>query len=122
MTSTPLERFKHILATICIEHPEMKLREALLLADDVEKQMLEMPELHTFAPADVDGTADPEGWVVYNMAKLGAMPKINAIKEIRANTFLGLKEAKELFERHFPPTPGVPAWATPRPAFTPPST
>lgn len=98
MTSTPLDRFKHVLATICLEHPDMKLEQALLLADEIEQRMDEMP-LGTLTSATVDGMTDPEDWVKYNKARLSAMNKLDAIKDIRAHTSLGLKEAKELCER-----------------------
>lgn len=100
MTSTPLDRFKHILATVCVQHPDMKLEQALLLADEIDQKMSEMVGLNTFASAEIDPLKNPEEWARVNAESLLRMPgKIHAIKEIRAKTQLGLKEAKDLCER-----------------------
>jgi ribosomal protein L7/L12 len=104
-TQSPLERFKVVLATICVQHPDMKLADALLLANDVDNTLDELP-LAQLAATMPDWTNQEEAaqWIRRDLTCQDLHSKdmkINGIKHIRAISSLGLKEAKDVWELAF---------------------
>lgn len=100
---TELERFRIILVTICLEHPEMEFREALLLADELMiKARVEFVTEGIVAKSINDTTPPPviDAWL-HTQLDIKTFEKIKGIKEIRARTSLRLSDAKAAWERVF---------------------
>lgn len=54
-----LQRFKHIVATIALEHPDMSMRDGIRLALALEEELAHQPELLTAVPAAATSVTDP---------------------------------------------------------------
>lgn len=104
------DRLRVILETLLFAQPELKLAEALPMVWEIEKKTLalESPE-ETGKPAS-ESPVDVAEWINRPVNKdiqglVGGF-KISAIKEVRARTLIGLKEAKEgveYWDRHYAP-------------------
>jgi len=99
---TELEQFKTILATLCLEHEDLPLGQALLLADEIMTKMRSLPINPMISDPSVFDETTPHEIVdtwLRTRIDIRDMPKINGIKEIRACTQLGLRDAKLAHER-----------------------
>lgn len=107
--SDPLERFKGILAAIAVTRPGLPLDEALPIAAQVEREMVEaewsaaldligderLNSPNNSTPVDVAAA-----WLRKQPTVVDLLPhkKINAIKEARGLTGMGLAESKRAVE------------------------
>jgi Ribosomal protein L7/L12 C-terminal domain len=133
MNSPDLEQFKGILLAIACENPYISLLDALEAAGKVEQGLVEDARLQRIAAAleqvhGVLGTDPPPTdvsppilgeWAMRQKVVMDYLPhkKINAIKELRAISGAGLKEAKEAVEWIEGRRRGVTVTLMPKPTY-----
>lgn len=97
------DRLRVILETLLFAQPELKLAEALPMVWEIEKKTLALESPgESFVPGPGTSTETVARWISRPANKdiqdLIPTKKISAIKEVRAKTLIGLKEAKDAVE------------------------
>jgi ribosomal protein L7/L12 len=103
--TSELDRFKTILATICLTNPEAGLSSALLAAYEVEKQMQDLPLERAPWEPDWSDFEQAARWAKQDVEIRDFMlanQRVHAIKRLREISKYGLKDSKDVLEIAYP--------------------